>query len=125
MSIALAMLATAAVAPVSADFDRDGLADRASLRAAAAGYEIIVERGAGGTAVVHAVRDPRHLYLGVVEPGTYPTWCGKIMARRTDRACHEPSVSLAGPTLEFGTEEASQAVAIWDGGRFRVVWLSD
>lgn len=125
MSLALILAAVAATTPVSADFDRDGLVDGAFLREAAAGYEIVVERGAGETAVVHTAPDPRQLYLGVLAPGTYATWCGRKLARRPDRPCDEPSIRLAGPTLAFGMQEASQAVAIWDGARFRVVWLSD
>ena len=124
-ALAAAASLAAAVSPIAGDLDGDGLADRAWLREAGSAYEIVVERGAGGVVVVHTTPDARNLYLGVADPGTYRTWCGKRMNRRSAPACTEPSVTLAGPTLAFGTEEASQAVAVWDGQRFRVVWLSD
>jgi len=60
----------------------------------------------------------------VLGPGTCETACGKGIGS-ADTPCPERSVTLDRPTLEFGMEEASQAVAIWDGLRFRVVWLSD
>lgn len=123
-SVLLAAAAVAA-APVSADFDGDRLPDRAYLREAGGAYELVVERGAGGSAVIHTAADARDFNFGVLEPGTYATWCGKKAARRPDRRCDEATVDLAGATLEFGTKEASQAVALWDDGRFRVVWLSD
>ena len=123
MSISLVLLAAATVAPITGDFDGDGLADRAYLREAGETHELVVERGAGGTAVVQAVT-PLHLYLDVLEPGTYETACAKGLGART-APCPERSISLARPTLQFGAGEASQAVALWDGTRFRVVWLSD
>ena len=124
MTTSLVLMTAAALAlQVSGDFDRDGLADRAHLREAGGRHELVVERGAGGTAVVQAV-DPLYFYLGVLEPGSYATACGKGIGD-ADAPCPELSVTLESPTLEFGKEEASQAVAIWDGQRFRVVWLSD
>lgn len=124
MPVSLVVSAALALAPVSGDFDRDGLADRAYLREAAGGYEIVVERGSGDSAVVHAVTDSAHLYIGTLAPGIYETACGKGLGPRR-APCLERSVDLDGPTLEFGTEEASQAIVLWDGARFRVVWLSD
>jgi hypothetical protein len=123
MSIALVLLAGAAVTPLTGDFDGDGLADRAYVHEANNTHELVVERGAGGTAVVQAVT-PLHLYLGVLEPGSYQTACAKGLGPRT-APCPERALALARPTLQFGTEEASQAAAVWDGARFRVVWLSD
>ena len=106
------------------DFDRDGTGDRAYIRQLSGVPEIVVERGAGGIAVVAPAKDPSRFYLRVLAPGTYRTACGKGFGQR-GAPCHEPSVTLDAPTLEFGGQEASQAVAIWDGQRFRVVWLSD
>jgi hypothetical protein len=111
---------------VSGDFDRDGLEDRAYFRSDGGSHEIVVDRGArgGGTVVVAPAADPSRFYLGVLAPGTYRTACGKGFGPR-GAPCPETSVTLDAPTLEFGGREASQAVAIWDGERFRVVWLSD
>lgn len=108
---------------VSGDFDRDGLEDRAYFRELA-GHDLVVERGVGRMSVVAPVSDPSDFYLGVLAPGTYQTACGKGFGSR-DAPCPERSVTLDRPALQFGTKEASQAVAIWDGDRFRVVWLSD
>lgn len=123
MSTPFALLAAAVVVPITGDFDGDGLADRAYVREAGAAHELVVERGAGGAAVVQGVA-PLHLYLDVLGPGTYPTACAKGLGPRAD-PCPERAVTLERPALQFGAEEASQAVAVWDGAHFRVVWLSD
>ena len=121
MSISL-LLAAATVAPIIGDFDGDGLADRAYVRETGSAQDLVVERGAGDIAVVQAVT-PLHLTLGVLAPGTYDTACAKGLGARA-APCPERALTLARPALQFGAEEASQAVALWDGARCSVVWLS-
>jgi hypothetical protein len=115
-------------APVSGDFDRDGRIDVAALVATGGGYDLVVRPGdsARGQIKVMTLRSKTlsGFYLGKAKAGVEATACAKGIGRATD-LCAVRSVTLTGDTLQFGTTEASRAVALWADGQFRVVWLSD
>jgi hypothetical protein len=121
--IALALLAAAVIvlpAPVTGDFDGDGKPDTARLvqRVDGAGYDLVISRGAGPRIIVTHVPDAHNFYL---QTG----W------RRA--GCIEPKASTPCPVtrstpkdfLVFGTEEASAAIATWNGQGFDIKWMSD
>jgi len=121
------LLALAAVLPTLAgDFDGDGKADQARLEPRGGAHVLVVERGAtpGKVETVTLVADAGNFFIAAQPPGTYPTTCAKDVGAPC--AADEPrQVELKAPTLSFGTEEASLAVAVWTGKRFAVTWLND
>ena len=116
-------------APVRGDFDHDGKPDVAEIASGPRGnYRLIVRRGAAGHPVSIVTTFTRqelaNLYLTKAKPGRWQTWCGKGGGNEGD-PCPRTSVQLRGDTLDFGTEESTEFVAIWTGRRFEVVQLSD
>jgi len=122
------LLATAAALPTLAgDFDRDGKRDVASIVRKGANYELVVRRGAD---LLHPVLigklGSRHadFFLARAAPGVARTWCGKGGGSDSD-PCPRQSVRLRGGELTFGNRDASESVALWKGGRFEPILLSD
>ena len=120
----LSLILLAAVGQVLGDFDHDGRMDRALLRPAGAHYELVIERADGSVfLLLERVDNPANFYFEKLAPGVYETACAKGLGPR--RPCPRLTVSATADTLQFGTPEASQAVAIWNGGEFEIDWLSD
>ena len=119
----ISLLLLAAAASVSGDFDRDGRTDHAYVRVTDGISELVVRRANGQIVVVDRVNAHSDFYLEMMPPGDYRTECAKGLG--CARSCATPILSVRGDALQFGTREASQAVALWQDGRFRVHWLSD
>lgn len=125
MSVLLLALA-AALPSLSGDFDGDGKVDQARLEPRGGAHVLVVERGAtpGKPETVTLVADTANFFISAQPAGTYPTTCAKDIGAPC--AADEPrELVLKAPTLSFGTEEASMAVAVWTGQRFAVTWLTD
>lgn len=121
--LALSVLSTPA--PVTGDFDHDGRSDRAEIVAISPDvYQLQIRPGApGAKAFVVADLKPsqlRDFYVEMAMPGRVAARCAEV----SDDKCRR-NLELSGDTLSFGTEEASQALAIWRGDRFEVIWISD
>lgn len=128
LAIILAAATAALPAPVTGDFDHDGKADVAAVVAVGGGYDLVVRPGDSARPRVRVTtlnsKTLGGFYLGKAKAGVEATACAKDLGRATD-LCAVRSVTLTGDTLQFGTAEASRAVALWADGQFRVVWLSD
>ncbi|MGF7150955.1 hypothetical protein FHS96_004616 [Sphingomonas zeicaulis] len=129
MMAAMLMMASAgtAAAPVTGDFDRDGTPDVAEIEdAPGGGKQLVVKPGREGALplVVALIDQPETFHFGKATPGTYATACGKGLGP-VGEPCPRSAVAVEGDTLRFGTDEASEAVAIWTGTAFERVWLSD
>jgi hypothetical protein len=129
MLVAIMAAAAASLpAPVNGDFDHDGTADVAAVVATDAGYDLVVRPGAIARGQIKVTtlqsKDLSGFYLGKAAAGVEATACAKGLGRAAD-PCPVRSVTLAGDTLQFGTTEASRAVAVWVDGQFKVVWLDD
>ena len=123
LAIILAAATAALPAPVSGDFDRDGVTDVAALVAVDGGYDLIVRPGGASRAAVKVTTlKASHIFLAKAAPGVEATACAQGAGTGP---CARKSVTLTGDTLAFGTPEASRAVALWTGERFEVVWLDD
>jgi hypothetical protein len=129
MAMLAVLLAAATVtlpAPVSGDFDRDGVVDVATIVQRGDGYALVVRPGAAGRAeasvATFTAANAAHLYLAKAAPGVEATACAKGAG---PAACVRKSVTVTGDVLDFGTPEASRAVALWNGKAFEVVWLAD
>ena len=127
-AVLAAALANAPV-PISGDFDHDGRPDVAQIIRWKPGvYHLVIRRGAPGhpVSVIDTIKenDLFDLFLTREKPGRLRTWCGKG-GDTGDVPCMRRSVRLRGDTLAFGTKESSEAVAIWTGRKFEVVWISD
>jgi hypothetical protein len=119
--IAAALIALPA--PATGDFDGDGRPDTARLvkSAAGAGHDLVIVRASGGPPVlVTHVADPRNFY---VHSGRYRAACVEFDGKMS-KPCPTTSPTPK-DVLIFGTEEASGAMAIWNGGGFDVEWVSD
>ena len=126
LEMALASTLSTLPRPVRGDFDRDGKADIAEVLANRAGsFILVVSRGAEPKKMelVDTIEDVTDFYLALQKPGRAVTACAKGFGE--DRPCKRTTVTTRGDTLAFGTEEASGAVAIWNGKSFEVEWLSD
>jgi hypothetical protein len=130
VGVILASALSSAPAPVGGDFDHDGKADLAQIVPGKHGlYQLVIRRGAGGHPVSVIVDDLTKdqlgdLFLARAKPGRWRTWCGKGGGDDSE-PCLRKSVRLRGDTLSFGTREASEAIALWIGRKFEVVWMSD
>jgi len=132
MVLAAIMLAAAIAklpAPVRGDFDQDGKPDLAEILPRRDGsYELIIRRSnpARSVAVIASLSagELRYFFVAKGRAGRYRTWCGKG-GGSDDDPCPRKAVVLRGDTLTFGTQEASESVALWTGKRFEVVLLSD
>lgn len=129
VSLFLAAVLASTPAPVRGDFDHDGKPDSAHIVRWKPGlYHLVIRRGAPGhpVAVIDTIKeeDLFNLFLTRAKPGRWQTWCGKG-GDEGDGPCRRKSVQLHGDTLAYGTKESSEAVALWTGRRFEVVWLSD
>jgi len=128
MALALASVGSSGPSPVQGDFDHDGTMDVAEIIKEGGRYELVIRSGARHhrTFVVDRFEenDLANLYLTKKDPGRWQTWCGKG-GDIGDGPCVLKSILVRNDTLAFGTEESSEAVAIWTGTGFQVVWLSD
>jgi hypothetical protein len=123
----LALIAAAALAalpaPATGDFDGDGRIDTARLveRTNGPGYDLVITRGSGAAPIVVThVSEAGNFY---VHSGRYRVACVEL-AGKTSKPC---PVTRRAPkdVVMFGTEEASAAMAIWNGQGFDVEWVSD
>lgn len=128
LQLVLAAAVATLPAPVSGDFDHDGKVDVAAVVASGDGYDLVVRPGGEGRAQIRIRSLNTNIlngfYLGKAVEGVQATACAKDLGRATD-LCAVKSVTLAGDTLQFGTKEASRAVALWMDNQFQVVWLED
>ena len=130
-AIAMAAAMSRLPPPIRGDFDHDGRQDVAQVvRGSHGGYRLVAHRGAAGhpDVVVTALRrDELHdFFLTIEKPGRLETWCGKGGDDGGDpNAPCRRFVTLRGDTLAFGMRESTESVAIWTGGRFEVVLISD
>lgn len=126
IALLAATVAIAQLPSLTGDFDHDGRRDAAALVRSGSGYQLIVRRGATGAKplVLLSMADPTRFYLGKAQSGVFATACGKGLGSLSTRCAH-PRVSLKGDELAFGVREASDAVAVWKGDRFDLVWLTD
>ena len=128
----VAIIAAAIVAhlpaPIFGDFRHDGHRERAEvIRRPKGGYSLVVSRegqGGGRADVIFSMKSARDFYVDRAKPGHYRTACGKGYGPDQDH-CTLEAVDLKGDTLDFGFSESSEAVAMWTGRRFEVVWISD
>ena len=116
-------------APVRGDFDHDGRPDVAEIVPSQGGaFHLVIRLGARHhrVFVVDTLKQQElaDFFLAKAKPGRWRTWCGKG-GDASDGPCRRTSVRLRGDTLDFGTKESSEAVAVWTGTRFETVWLSD
>ena len=126
--IALLLAATAAFAPLTGDFDHDGRQDTAQIVSAGGQYVLWVTRGADPRhpVVVWELGKAKPLYpfVSTARAGRFQTACGKGLGSDRD-PCPRAWVTLKDGDLTFGIEESTEAVALWNGKRFDVEWLSD
>lgn len=127
MVAALIMAAAVGLpAPIWGDFDHDGRRDRAGVVRSGRGvYSLVVWRGVDPKrpVVVDTMRDVAGFYLAKAPRGRFRTACGK--GYDLGEPCRYRTVRVTGDVLDFGTAEASEAMAFWNGRRFEVVWMSD
>ena len=129
MPLTLILAAAAALtlpAPLRGDFDGDGRADRAEVVARAGGHALIVTRAAAPDrpVTIDSVTDPANAFLRLATNETRATACAKG-AGASSAPCARRSMTIRGDVLAFGSLEASEAVALWNGRGFDVVSLSD
>jgi len=128
-SLFLAAVIANAPRPVRGDFDHDGKPDVAEVVPWRKGvYHLIIRRGARGhpVSVIDEISQDNlgDLFLAKKLPGRWETWCG-IAGDEGGPPCGPKSIRLHGETLAFGTTDASEAVVIWNGRRFEIIWLDD
>jgi len=128
MAVALASTGSGGPPPVQGDFDGDGTMDAAEIVEEGGQYQLVIRSGARNHRTFVIARfekeDLANVYLTRKDPGRSQTWCGKG-GDTGDGPCAPTSVLVRHDALAFGTEASSEAVAIWTGERFQVVWLSD
>jgi hypothetical protein len=111
------------------DFDHDGKPDLAQvIKLSPHKFELVVTRGADPKhpVVVETMDDIDDFYVVRAEPGRYQSACSKgYDLGPDDPGCKRPWTKLKGDNLGFGTQQSSDAIAIWTGKRFEVIWLSD
>jgi hypothetical protein len=126
--IALLLAATTAFAPLKGDFDHDGRQDTAQIVSSGGRYVLRVTRGADSQhpVVVWDLGKTKPVYPFVVtaRAGRFQTACGKGLGSDKD-PCPHAWVTVKAGDLSFGIEEATGAVALWNGKRFDVAWLFD
>jgi hypothetical protein len=112
--------------PIRGDFDHDGREDRAGVMRMRSGYGLMVWRGADPRrpVLVDTIGDVVGFYLTKAPRGRFRTACAKGYDLG-EAQCRYRSVRVTGDVLDFGTREASEAMAFWNGRRFEVVWMSD
>lgn len=112
---------------IHGDFDHDGRVDRAEvIRRPRGDWSLVVRRGARPrhAEVVYSMKEVRYFFIDHARPGRWRTACGKGYGPDQDH-CTRKVVQLKGDTLDFGRQESSEAVALWTGKHFEVVWISD
>lgn len=113
------------------DFDGDGVPDLARVvRDADRHYRVVVEPGSQvqRRIVVYDYGLRRaDFYVSGSTPGRYETACHKGYGpdAHEGQPCADNFVVLQGDVLSFGVSESSDAVALWTGRGFRVVWMTD
>ena len=127
----LVLLAAAALAAppkaITGDFDRDGRPDRAWIARKPGGFDIVVQRGADPhhPVVIHSERgDPRNYFLNKAVAGRWRSACAKGYDI-DDAGCLTRMAKTKGGELTFGQSESTEFVALWGGGRFVVIQISD
>jgi hypothetical protein len=127
--IALMMAAATAFAPLSGDFDHDGRPDEAQIVAHRGQYVLRVTRGAdpGHPVTIwdYGKDRPRSAFVDTTRAGRFQTACGKGYYGRETGRCSRDWITLRKGDLSFGYQESSDAVAVWNGRRFDVEWMSD
>jgi len=123
----LIALASSLPGPVQGDFDHDGLLDTARIGQSSANvYHLEITRGAE-PGVSHrlplAGGAPDYLGLATARRGV-ATACGRGLGVGT-QPCPNPKVDLRQGDLLFGHAESAEAAILWDGGTFRIEWLTD
>lgn len=127
MILFLAALALASPKPLVGDFDHDGRADRVEVTSKGDRVAVRVRRGADPAhpLVIFSRKDSAgSFYLSKAKPGRYRTACAKEYDVR-DAGCAMKVVRIRGDVIDFGQAESSEAVALWNGRGFTVIWLSD
>ena len=126
--IALLLAVTTTFAPLKGDFDHDGRQDTAQIVASNGRYGLRVTRGVDPQhpVVVWDLGKTKPLYPFVARArgGRFQTACGKGLGSDSD-PCPRAWVTARDGDLTFGIEESTGAVALWNGKRFDVEWLSD
>jgi hypothetical protein len=112
------------------DFDRDGSIDTARIARGSDGhYRVLVQSGAKRRRpmVVYDFGRGRYDYFVARDrPGRYETACHKGYGDpHEDRPCAYNFLVLRGAVFSFGVADSSEAVALWTGRRFEVVWISE
>jgi hypothetical protein len=88
-------------------------------------YAVFVIGGGGSARRISEPRPAGELAnweLGVLTPGTYPTFCGR--QEQGAPGCR-PSVTLSVPSVLVTTFEAGQVVYFWNGSSFDAAALTD
>ncbi len=127
--IALLLAAASAFAPLKGDFDHDGRRDTAQIVSTGGQYVLRVTRGADlrHPITIHdyGKAKPTRAFVDVSVAGRFKTACGKGYYGTETGRCSRDWVTLRAGDLSFGHAESSDAVALWNGKRFEVEWLSD
>ncbi|MBY0582329.1 MAG: hypothetical protein K2P68_05340 [Sphingomonas sp.] len=115
--------------PVRGDFDHDGKIDVAQIVPGRANdYQLVIKSGdrAHSIYVIDKIKRDAvsNVFLAKMMRGRWTTWCGKGGGEEGE-PCPRRSLTIRADALTYGTKEASQAVALWTGGHFEVVWLDD
>lgn len=115
--------------PIWGDFDHDGRRDRAAfVRARNGDYKLVVWRAINPKrpVLVDAMGDSHgeDLYLTKAAHGRWRTACAKGYDLGPEQ-CRYMSVRVRGDVLDYGTKEASESLALWNGRRFEIVAISD
>lgn len=116
---------------VEADFNGDGIADRAYLVKSTrhAGDGLLVELSVSDHHewIVLDENTAENAYLGIVvaTPETYSTLCGKRPGRC--EADEPASITLTMPGIRYFTFEGAASLIYWNRGKssFDRVWISD
>ncbi|WP_165185233.1 hypothetical protein [Caulobacter soli] len=126
--IALLLAAAAAFTPLKGDFDHDGRPDTARIVHAGDRYVLRVIRGADprkpATVWDLGRSKPPYPFVAAARAGRFQTACSKGLGRDAT-PCPRSWVTVKAGDLTFGNAETTEAVALWNGRRFDVEWLSD
>ena len=119
-----ALLAMVLPATVSGDFDHDGRPDSAAIEKRADGSFAVVITHAGGarSELTRLGADGRGVFLKLAAPGEIAVACDAPEAPVT--ACPKDQLPDS-DALAFGTDQGPEAVALWTGKQFALVWIED
>lgn len=93
------------------------------MRDGQGGRRLVIKHANGAVSTINRkVNDPATLHLKIAAPGEVATACADPRASRA--AC--PANALPrGDALAFRNSEAANAVALWTGKRFEIVWIAN